>query len=58
MTIEIREMTIKTVVTDRIGPDTDRAGPGLEELADQIRADILADCRDMVRDLLEEMDGR
>ncbi len=56
MTIEIKEMIIKTVVTE--GQDGDRSGPMAEEVADRIRSDILAECRDIVRDVLEELESR
>lgn len=56
MTIEIKELIIKTVVTE--GQDGDRPGPMAEEVADRIRSDILAECRDIVRDVLEELESR
>jgi len=56
MTIEIKEMIIKTVVTE--GQDGDRSGPIAEEVAAQIRSDILAECRNIVKDVLEELESR
>lgn len=56
MTIEIKEMIIKTVVTE--GQIGDRSGLIAEEMVDQIRSDILAECRDIVRDVLEELESR
>ncbi len=56
MTIEIKELIIKTVVTQ--GQNNDRSGHMAEEVADRIRSDFLADCREIVRDVLEEFEGR
>lgn len=56
MTIEIKELIIKTVVTE--GEGSARSGPMAEEVADQIRSDILAECRGIVKDVLEELEGR
>ena len=56
MTIEIKEMIIKTVVTE--GQESVRSGSMAEEVTDQIRSDLLAECRGIVRDVLEELEGR
>lgn len=56
MTIEIKELIIKTVVTE--GQSDDPSGSMADEVADRIRSDFLADCRAIVKDVLEELEGR
>ncbi len=56
MTIEIKELIIKTVVTE--GQSDNLSGSMADEVADRIRSDFLADCRAIVKDVLEELEGR
>jgi len=58
MTIEIMEMLIKTHVNE--GDTTEvRVKEGeLEEAVEQIRADLLADCRAMIQKTLNDREER
>jgi hypothetical protein len=58
MTIEIREMIIRTKVTDSIGPDQSQDSALSEADMEQIKSDILTECRELFENLLDEREGR
>ncbi len=58
MTIEVREIIIKTVVTDDAGPHSGTDPEAMETLIEQIKSELLSDCRELLSDMLEEQAGR
>ncbi len=58
MTIEVREMIIKTMVTDNASPGTEKDSDFPESAIKQMKSDILSGCREMLMEMLEERESR
>ena len=56
MTIEIRELLIKSSVTEQVGTGSDN-GSSSEDVQ-QIKQELLEQCRQMILDLLAEREER
>ena len=58
MTIEIREMIIKTHVSEGNTAEVRAGKRELEEAIEEIRADLLADCKAMIQKVLNDREER
>jgi len=56
MTIEVKQLLVKSTVTQRIGKEEQR--PAGEHDTAQLKAEILAECREMLVELLKRQKER
>ena len=57
MTIEVRQLLVKSTVQQRIGAEKDdRSGPHCD--TEELKAEILSECREMVSELLRNRKER
>ncbi len=56
MTIEVKQLLVKSTVTQRIGKEEQR--PAGECDTAQLKAEILAECREMLAELLKRQKER
>ncbi len=58
MTIEVREMIIKAIVTDEAPRNERQDMDRLHILTERMKSEILADCREMLMEMLSEQENR
>ncbi len=58
MTIEVKEMIIKTIVTDKPGARNQQNQESLGLMLEQLKSEVLTECRNLLMDMLNEQGMR